>query len=1180
MATLKQRTSFGPGIYRGHQFSRDRLKAFVDGTNAAIAAGVPIPLLKRHAPINASDDDTAQFAKEEGAGWLTKVELEPDTGAIAWEAKDVPEDVVQQANAGTLRFTSPEFRSHYECEKEGVYTGPVIRHWAFTPKPGNPHQGEISTLVAPSISLQEIDAELSANCLQFSEEDFEGGQYGEGITSEDTWEKAKSAAGPEGKKYKGDHYWAVVSSIYKKMGGKYRSKKNPKPHASQHSESLGSIAEGHGWKHVGKEGEWDKYQHPDYKGANHRILIHHPSGSWNHIPSAGKYWNVERMSKLPSGGDQGKHLAAHLEAFHKSDWPKSSQHNEPDGNDATSDLLEKHGWNFKGDGVFTHPKFPKHKMVYQGPHIEHHQPSGSKYVLKDHLQLQRHLNKLHASQHAEMDKLHQQATSLLQGVHKEHAKNLYAKGWRISKGNKWKHATLGEHDMADAVLAQHKASQHAELNKPEPLVTIDSTPDSEYTGLNLEPPTHEVPNEFAVNAAGHSVDEPELVEVEADGGVPSGEDKNKTDPAIHEIDVCPECGSDSIATSAMGPGLTCQDCLHYWEREMPISHNDSQHGEEPHSHDWSAQHLENYGWKPVSGPTGGHTRYENDRTHKGHYIHLGPSGQFTHHGPYGVVGRGTTSGDLKKHLQVQHSRSGGAKIPKQYAEDKQPPALEKDVDVDKQDGVDNIDSAAETTEPTGEKDKAESPPLVEIDEKAPENPDMPPKATDKSKLAAIIAGLNQLGIVVPSDWDPCNDGAMDILLGCLNTHIKTEQDTTAEAEPEEEPSGTPQDAPMPFAEESGNYATGSYGGSNVKTKNSAFKKLVKAHKGHVTSSGIYGASSFRIPTSKIHEFHKAAHENGYFHPHAYKMDYEEHYPGSQHEEESDPQFAESNHHDVLTKRGYQLKYNHGDYHTYAHPQSGHSVFVHGKTGRWSDRHGAWSTSNKLDKHLSKIKHFDGAHNYSQHDEEVQFTEEELAAMPEKARKVILAGQAALAAERQAKEEAQAKALAFAEAEAKAKNDAAKAAAVASVTGSKLPPVLKKQLLASYETTQFSESKEPPKFTAVQVAKMVAASLPPALQFLEGDVKHAEKPKASKPAGRDPVTNEAIFKTEDDSEQFFEDGGALLTAMKPERANEIANATVGLANRGSRAVGQPGYSSKVQDVVHRLNLDHPNDLMKD
>lgn len=165
--TLRQKTSFGPGVYRGHKFTAERLKRFADSTNRAIKAGVPIPLLKLHAPINASDIETEEFAKQEGAGWITKVDVEAD-GSLAFEAKSVPADVAKQVNDGTMRFTSPEFRDHYECEKKDVYAGEIIRHFAFTPKPGNPHQGPITTETTQDLNAIALEEERSG-CYQFAE---------------------------------------------------------------------------------------------------------------------------------------------------------------------------------------------------------------------------------------------------------------------------------------------------------------------------------------------------------------------------------------------------------------------------------------------------------------------------------------------------------------------------------------------------------------------------------------------------------------------------------------------------------------------------------------------------------------------------------------------------------------------------------------------------------------------------------------------------------------------------------------------------------------------------------------------------------------------------------------------------------------------------------------------------
>lgn len=169
--TFRQKTAFGPGTYRGHKFSIERLKQYAEGTNKAIAAGVPVPLLKRHAVINADDAVTANAAHLDGAGWLSKVDVESD-GSLAWEFKDVSPECESEIQAGRMKFTSPEFRDFYKSEKEGVYEGPIIRHVAITPLPGNPHQGDISPMEAAtkelSIALQEQHA-----CLQLSEDERE-----------------------------------------------------------------------------------------------------------------------------------------------------------------------------------------------------------------------------------------------------------------------------------------------------------------------------------------------------------------------------------------------------------------------------------------------------------------------------------------------------------------------------------------------------------------------------------------------------------------------------------------------------------------------------------------------------------------------------------------------------------------------------------------------------------------------------------------------------------------------------------------------------------------------------------------------------------------------------------------------------------------------------------------------
>lgn len=246
MANLRQTTAFGPGVYRGNPFSRERLQSFVDGSNKAIAAGISIPLLRKHAKINATDKETEQFAKEEGqgVGWVKKYEIGPD-GALIWEAENVPDDVAQDIETGVLKLTSPEFRNHYESEKAGVYSGPIIRHMAFTPLAGNPHQGKIEVVRGAGSNISALALAETQDAWQFAEEErepFTEQQFNEGVLDEDLWQKAKEAT--DRKKYPDDdQFYAVVTSVYKKMGGRYKADAPGSQHTETPPKETGTVAD-------------------------------------------------------------------------------------------------------------------------------------------------------------------------------------------------------------------------------------------------------------------------------------------------------------------------------------------------------------------------------------------------------------------------------------------------------------------------------------------------------------------------------------------------------------------------------------------------------------------------------------------------------------------------------------------------------------------------------------------------------------------------------------------------------------------------------------------------------------------------------------------------------------------------------------------------------------------------
>lgn len=90
------------------------------------------------------------------------------------------------------------------------------------------------------------------------------------------------------------------------------------------------------------------------------------------------------------------------------------------------------------------------------------------------------------------------------------------------------------------------------------------------------------------------------------------------------------------------------------------------------------------------------------------------------------------------------------------------------------------------------------------DEKLPPkvepNPDMPPSTNDTKKMAAVIAGLAELGVVLPSDFSFDSEGAIDVLLTGLNTAVKAKQEANTPKPEEEQP--LVQDSPtMQFSED-------------------------------------------------------------------------------------------------------------------------------------------------------------------------------------------------------------------------------------------------------------------------------------------------------------------------------------------------------------------------------------------
>lgn len=100
------------------------------------------------------------------------------------------------------------------------------------------------------------------------------------------------------------------------------------------------------------------------------------------------------------------------------------------------------------------------------------------------------------------------------------------------------------------------------------------------------------------------------------------------------------------------------------------------------------------------------------------------------------------------------------------------PDDEEDTDSDPDADTDPIEEGEENAAP-------EAQPMGD------KNPDAPPAATDNSKTEAVLAGLKQKNIVLPSDFDFTADGAIDIFLAAINSALAAEL-TAKPAEPEED----------------------------------------------------------------------------------------------------------------------------------------------------------------------------------------------------------------------------------------------------------------------------------------------------------------------------------------------------------------------------------------------------------
>lgn len=165
---------------------------------------------------------------------------------------------------------------------------------------------------------------------------------------------------------------------------------------------------------------------------------------------------------------------------------------------------------------------------------------------------------------------------------------------------------------------------------------------------------------------------------------------------------------------------------------------------------------------------------------------------------------------------------------------------------------------------------------------------------------------------------------------------------------------------------------------------------------------------------------------------------------------------------------------------------------------------------------------------------MQFTEEELAAMPPSLKAKL---DAEVAAQKQKTQEAEAKAAQFEEERKQQINAGAMEKAIIAVKATAIPPAMKKELLSGIENVQFEEGAEVPTLTIQKAAEMFAKFIPKHLQFNEEEVTTSIPPKGKRQTGTGS-NGEPIYADDITGEQYFESGEIPQGHVSAQRANEL------------------------------------------
>lgn len=164
--TIWEQEFLRPGIYHGHEVTRDDLEQYAQNTNRLLSSGASVPVFTRHKDPGAADGGPvfldrlpkSQIDALDNVGWLRGVEVRPDGTAV--HRLEILEPEARRAiKEKRIKFTSPELCLNYRGA-DGTPFGKVIRHVALTPTPRNPNQGDFIPMSEPQ--------DDGLVCVQFS----------------------------------------------------------------------------------------------------------------------------------------------------------------------------------------------------------------------------------------------------------------------------------------------------------------------------------------------------------------------------------------------------------------------------------------------------------------------------------------------------------------------------------------------------------------------------------------------------------------------------------------------------------------------------------------------------------------------------------------------------------------------------------------------------------------------------------------------------------------------------------------------------------------------------------------------------------------------------------------------------------------------------------------------------